>query len=131
MQSYLPSLEHVTRENTNFRTVLYTSKHMQLVTMSLPPGQDIGLEMHHLDQFFRCESGSGVAFIDGKEYPLTDGSSIIIPEGTEHNIINTGNTDLKLYTIYAPPNHKDGTVHMTKADAEHDDEHFDGTTSVA
>lgn len=98
--------------------------------MSLPPGEDIGLEMHHLDQFFRCESGTGVALVGGKEYPLTDGSSIIIPEGTEHNIKNTGDTDLKLYTIYAPPNHKDGTVHKTKAEAESDNERFDGILST-
>lgn len=129
MKSYFSSLEQSTQNNTNFRQVLYTGKHMQLVAMHLAPGEDIGLEKHALDQFFRCESGSGIAVIAGKEVALVDGSAIIIREGAEHNIINTGTTDLKLYTIYAPPNHKDGTVHRTKTESEHDNEHFDGTTS--
>ncbi len=131
MNNYLPSLEHRTQENTHFRHVIYTSTHMQLVLMHLNPGEEIGVETHDVDQFFRCESGQGVAIVSDKEHALTDGAAIIIPGGLVHNIKNTGDTALKLYTIYAPPHHKDGTIHHSASDAANDTEHFDGITSDA
>ncbi|MDP3994192.1 MAG: cupin domain-containing protein [Candidatus Doudnabacteria bacterium] len=130
MNGYIDNIEKITLENENFRKVLYTAKHSQLVVMSLKPGEEIGEEIHDLDQFLRIESGNGRAVLDGKETPISDGTAIIVPAGTRHNIINTSSSDrLKLYTIYSPPNHRDGTVHVIKADAEADDEHFDGHTT--
>lgn len=124
------NIEKSTIENTNFRKVLYTGKNSQLVLMSLKPKEDIGVETHDdVDQFFRIESGKGKAIINGNEYELSNGISIIVPAGSEHNLINTGSDDLKMYTIYSPPNHQDGTIHATKKDALGDKEHFDGKTT--
>jgi len=131
-KGFIIDIEKESLENTHFRKVLYTAEHMQLVLMSLLPGEDIGKEVHKShDQFIRVEAGEGVAYINGAETPISDGSAIVIPAGAEHNVRNTGNTALKLYTLYAPPEHKDGTVHKTKEDAErnHADDHFDGKIS--
>lgn len=117
-------IETDTLENTDFRRVLFTTKHSQLVLMSIQPGEDIGEEIHGVDQFFRFEAGVGKVVAGGKTQPIKDGDSITIPSGTKHNIINTGDEPLKLYSIYSPPNHKAGTVHKTKADVT--EEQFDG-----
>ena len=122
MKPYSENIEKLTLENKNFRKVLYTGPHSQLVLMSLLPGEDIGIEVHHVDQFFRFESGTGKSVIDGVTYPVSDGTAVIIPAGAEHNIINTGSTAMKLYTVYSPANHIDGRVHVTKADAIADEE---------
>lgn len=131
MKGYNANIEKDTIENTNFRKVLYTGKHSQLVLMSLKPNEDIGMEVHEEnDQFFRFEKGEGKCIIDGNEYALADGSVIIVPAGAEHNIINTSSTeDLKLYTIYSPAHHKDGIVRATKEEAEKNEEDFDGVTT--
>jgi len=106
--------------NADFRRVIYTGAHMQLVLMSLEPGEDIGLETHEdTDQFFRVEAGNGVVSIDGQETVIETDSGIVVPAGARHNVTNTGTKPMRLYTIYAPPHHEDGTVHHTKADAEH------------
>jgi len=123
------NIEEETLENDFFRKVLYTGKNLQLVVMSLKPGEDIGLETHDNDQFFRFENGEGKVIINDNEYDVEDGSGIIVPADSEHNIINTGKSDLKLYTIYAPPHHKDKTIHKTKIDAETDKEKFNGLTT--
>lgn len=118
MTGYTVDLETSTLENTKFRKVLYTAQHSQLVLMTLPVGEDIGLETHpEHDQFIRVEAGSAKALLNGEEHELTDGWAVVIPAGTEHNIINTGSDELKLYTLYTPPEHPDGTEHATKADA--------------
>ncbi len=115
MKGFNANIEQLTLANENFRKVLYTSTHMQLVLMSLLPGQEIGEEIHkENDQFFRFEQGTGKCVIDGNEYVVTDGDAIIIPSGAKHNVINTGVDALKMYTIYAPPHHKDGIVRATK-----------------
>ncbi len=130
MKGYVENIEALAKENNNFRKVLYTAKHSQLVVMSLNVGEDIGEEIHQLDQFLRVESGVGKAVLDGISHDIADGSAIVVPAGAKHNIINTGNVKMKLYTLYSPPNHLDGTVHKTKADAEADEgEHFDGKTT--
>ncbi len=131
MKGYVANIEQISLANENFRQVLYTAKNSQLVLMSLEPGQDIGAEVHQLDQFIRCESGIGKAILDGIEYNLSNGFVVVVPAGAKHNIINTSNDKaMKLYTLYSPPNHQDGTVHPTKADAEQDEgEHFDGQTT--
>ena len=133
MKGFNANIEKETLENTNFRKVLYTGKHSQLVLMSLKPNEEIGMEVHpDNDQFFRFEKGVGKCIIDGNEYALEDGSAIIVPAGAEHNIINTSGTeDLKLYTIYSPAHHKDGIVRATKEEAEkkENDEEFDGVTT--
>jgi mannose-6-phosphate isomerase-like protein (cupin superfamily) len=129
-KGYVKDVEKIAVKNTNFRQVLYTAPHCQLVVMSLKPKEDIGAEVHTLDQFFRVEAGSGVAVLDGVRTPIKEGFAIVVPAGTNHNIINTGKVPLKLYTIYAPPNHPDGLIHHTRAEAmadEHD--HFDGKLS--
>ncbi|HRY60373.1 MAG TPA: cupin domain-containing protein [Patescibacteria group bacterium] len=125
------NIEKDTLENSNFRKVLYTAKHSQLVLMALKPSEDIGMEVHpDNDQFFRFEAGVGKAIIDGNEYELANGSVIIVPAGAQHNIINTSATDeLKLYTIYSPAHHKDRVVRATKAEAEADSPEFDGATT--
>jgi mannose-6-phosphate isomerase-like protein (cupin superfamily) len=110
--------------------VLYTAKNCQLVLMALKPQEDIGEEVHQLDQFFRVESGSGEAVLAGVRTAISDGFAVLVPAGTRHNIINTGAEPLKLYTLYAPPNHRDGVIHHTRAEAEADSEHFDGKTSA-
>ena len=131
MKGYVTNIEKDSLGNEYFRKVLYTDKNMQLVLMSLKPGEDIGEEVHQLDQFIRVEAGTGTAVLDGVEHSLADGSVIIVPQGTRHNIINLGATSMKLYTLYAPPNHKDGTIHKTKADAQADkNDEFDGVTSA-
>ena len=127
-EGFTQNIENLSIENTDFRQVLYTAKHCQLVVMSLKPGEDIGMETHPVDQFFRVEKGSGHVFINGSKTAITAGSGIIVPAGAEHNIV-AGNTSLKLYTIYSPPHHKDGTVHKTKANAKTDTEHYNGDTT--
>ena len=127
MKGYIAHIEEATKENTDYRRVLYTAKHSQLVLMSLKSGEEIGEEVHHLDQFLRFESGQGKAIIDGVEHKVKDGDAVVVPKGARHNIVNTGSGDLKLYTLYSPPNHKDGTVQATKAD-EYEEE-FDGVTT--
>jgi mannose-6-phosphate isomerase-like protein (cupin superfamily) len=130
MKGYVTNIEKDSLENSNFRQVLYTARNSQLVLMSLKPGEEIGMEMHTLDQFFRVEKGEGKAVLDGVEHKIEDGSAIIIPAGTNHNIINTSqDREMKLYTIYSPPNHKDGVRHATREQAEADEEHFDGKTT--
>lgn len=130
MIGFNDNIEKSTIENQNFRKVLYTGKNSQLVLMRLAPREDIGEEVHDVDQFFRIEAGEGKAILDGNEYTVEDGSAIVVPAGATHNIINASkDADLKLYTIYSPPNHKDGTVHVTKAEGEAHEEHFDGITS--
>ena len=129
MKGYITNIEHDSLENENFRKVLYTTNNSQLVLMSLLPGEDIGEEIHDVDQFLRVEKGSGKAILNGVEQKIEDGSSIVVPAGVKHNIINGGTESMKLYTLYTPPHHKDGTVHQTKAIAEADDEHFDGKIS--
>lgn len=130
MKGYIVNIEEATRENENFRKVLYTAKNSQLVLMSLKPGEEIGEEVHQLDQFLRCESGQGKAVLDGVEHEVVDGTAVVVPAGARHNIINmSADDDLKLYTVYSPPNHRDGVVHKTKEKAEADEEEFDGTTS--
>ena len=132
MKGYVANIEKASLENDNFREVLYTDKNLQLVVMSLKPGEDIGAEVHQLDQFIRCEAGEGKAILDGAEHALSNGFVIVVPAGAMHNIINTStDKEMKLYTLYAPPNHKDGTIHRTKAEAETDEEHFDGKTTEA
>ena len=130
-KGFSADIEKNTIDNANFRKVLYTGKNMQLVLMSLKPGEDIGEEVHSdVDQFFRIESGTGKAKINDKEYKLSNGISIIIPAGAKHNVINDGKKELKVYSIYSPPQHKDGVVHKTKERAMEDEgEHFDGKTT--
>ncbi len=130
MKGYVINLEKDTLENEDFRRVLYTAKNCQLVLMSLKPGEEIGMEVHQLDQFLRFEKGNGKAILDGVEYDISDGFAVVVPAGTNHNIINTSETEvLKLYTVYAPPEHKDGVIRHTKEEAEANEEHFDGITT--
>lgn len=131
MKGFNDNIEELTLENDNFRKVLYTASHSQLVLMSLKPNEDIGLEVHgDNDQFFRFESGRGRVIIDGNEYEVKDGSAIVVPAGAEHNVVNTsGGEALKLYTIYSPAHHKDGVVRATKAEAEADSPEYDGQNS--
>lgn len=129
MKGYVGDIEKETLDNNNFRKVLYTASYMQLVVMSIPAGEDIGEEIHGQDQFIRVEAGEARAVLDGVEHALRDDGVTVIPAGTKHNIINTGDEPLKLYSIYATPHHEDGTVHATKADAEHDHEEFLGDTT--
>lgn len=131
MKGFYTNIEEDTIANNDFRKVLYTGKHTQLVLMSLAPGTEIGSEVHKdNDQFFRFEAGSGKVVIDGNEYVVSDGSAIVVPAGSEHNVINTSdNTALKMYTLYSPPHHKDGIVRPTREAADADDEHFDGVTT--
>jgi mannose-6-phosphate isomerase-like protein (cupin superfamily) len=131
MMGFHSNIEKDTLENKNFRKVLYTAKHSQMVLMSLLPKEEIGMEVHpDNDQFFRFEQGQGKCIIDGNEYSVSDGSAIIVPAGAEHNIINTSDVlELKLYTIYSPAHHKDGIVRTTKKETENDTEEFDGQTT--
>ena len=123
MSGFHTNIEAQTLTNTNFRKVLYTAPHSQLVLMSLLPNEEIGMEVHpDVDQFFRFESGQGMAILDGEEISLSNGDVVLVPAGTNHNIINISAVEpLKLYTVYSPPNHPDGTVHATKAEAENDE----------
>ena len=130
MKGYIVNIEKITKENNNFRKVLYTAKNSQFVVMSINPKEDIGEETHDLDQFIRIEEGRGKAVLNDVETDIEDNYAIVIPAGTKHNIINTSEEkSLKLYTIYSPPNHRDGVIHPTKKDAESDEEHFDGKTT--
>lgn len=120
MAGYVTDIEKATKENEYFRKVLFTAGHSQLVVMTLKPGEEIGLEVHHdLDQFIRIEEGQGKVVLNGKEQAVEDDWAIVIPAGTEHNVVNTSSSDkLKLYTVYSPPQHPDGTIHKTKAEAD-------------
>lgn len=129
MKGFVQDIEDLTVKNAEFRQVLYTAKHCQLVVMSLEPKGEIGEEVHTLDQFFRIEDGAGVAVLDGVRTAIRAGFAVVVPSGTTHNIINTGSGPLKLYTLYAPPNHRDGIVHHSREEAEADTEHFDGKTT--
>jgi len=131
MKGFHTNIEKDTLENKNFRKVLYTAKHSQLVLMTLKPKEEIGMEVHpDNDQFFRIENGAGKCIIDGSEYELSDGVAIVVPAGAQHNVINTSDTEeLKLYTIYSPAHHKDGIVRATKEEAEAHEAPFDGATS--
>jgi len=131
MKGYVDNIEKLTLENTNFRKVLYTAKNSQLVLMSLKPGEEIGEEIHTLDQFLRIEKGTGKAVLNGVEHEISDGSAVVVPAGMPHNFINISpDAELKLYTIYSPPEHLDGIVHAIKADAVADTtDHFDGKTT--
>lgn len=130
MKGYVTDIEKDTIENDHFRKVLYTAAYTQLVVMSIPPGEDIGEEVHGQDQFLRIEAGEGVAVLNGEEHAIKDGSAVVVPASTRHNIKNTSSTEaLKLYSLYSPPHHEDGVVHATKADAEADHEEFMGETS--
>ena len=132
MKGYNDNIEELTLANSDFRRVLYTGRHLQLVLMTLQPGDEIGSEVHDgRDQFFRFEEGEGVVDIDGVEHPVEDGSGVIVPSGARHNVRNIGTVPLKLYSIYGPPEHLDGAVQATKAEANrrHHDEEWDGKTS--
>lgn len=130
MKGFKGNIEQLTLENDNFRKVLYTAQHLQLVLMSLEVGEDIGSETHeNNDQFFRFESGEGKCIIDNNEYHVAEGDAIVVPAGAKHNVVNTGTTAFKMYTIYGPPNHQDGTLRKTKMDAESKCEVFDGKTT--
>lgn len=130
MKGFVDNIEKLTEENSNFRQVLYTGKHMQLVLMTLQPGEDIGEEVHEgHDQFFRIETGAGEVQIDGVSSPVKADDGVIVPGGALHNVVNTGSTPLQLYTIYGPPEHKEGTIHATKTEAEAGEAHFDGATT--
>ena len=130
MNGFVDNIEDLTLGNKDFRRVVYTGKHTQLVLMSLRKGEEIGEEVHDdRDQFFRVEKGKGEVVIDGDRHKIRRDDAIVVPAGARHNVINTGDKSLKLYTLYAPPEHKDGTVHHTKAEAEEQEEHFDGVTT--
>ncbi|MFA6459291.1 MAG: cupin domain-containing protein [Candidatus Paceibacterota bacterium] len=130
MKGYITNIEKLSLENTNFRKVLYTAENSQLVLMSLLPGEEIGEEVHDVDQFFRIEKGTGTAILSDIPHNLADGSVIIVPAGTKHNVINTGDGEMKLYTLYMPPHHKDGVIHKTKTEGETDtSDEFDGKTT--
>jgi len=128
-KGFVKDIEVIATKNDDFRRVLYTTKQCQLVVMALKPKEEIGMEAHKSDQFFRVEAGSGVVVINDVRTALQAGFAVIIPGGSQHNIINTGKVPMKLYTIYAPPNHRDGVIHHTRKEAEADDEHFDGKTT--
>ena len=130
MKGFIADIKDLTEQNTDFRRVLYTGKKMQLVLMALQPGEEIGEEVHKdRDQFFRIEEGEGEVVIDGKRTPVEEDHAIIVPAGARHNLINSGDKPLLLYTLYAPPEHRDGLVQKTKKDAEEQEEHFDGKTT--
>lgn len=130
MKGFVDDIEKLTEENTDFRRVLYTGKNLQLVLMTLRPGEEIGAEVHEdRDQFFRVETGEGEISIDGNVSGVRSDMAMIVPAGARHNVRNTGNEPLKLYTIYGPPEHVDGVVRATKAEAEASEEHFDGRTT--
>ena len=132
MKGYVENIEDVTVANEDFRRVLYTGRHLQLVLMTLPPGCDIGEEVHEdRDQFFRIEQGRGTITIDGEANEVEDDFAIIVPAGARHNVVASGDAPLKLYTLYGPPEHRDGVVHKTKEQAERDhaNDHWDGETT--
>jgi Mannose-6-phosphate isomerase len=130
MKGYFSHLEDEVKKNSNFRKVLYTGHHSQLVLMSLLAGEEIGMEVHpDNDQFFRFDQGEGKVIVDGNEYEVKDGDAVLVPAGAEHNVINTGSEPLRFYTIYSPPHHKDGIVRETKKEAEEQMAEFDGETT--
>src|SRR5690606_5332113 len=130
MKGYVDDIEEVTERNEHFRQVLYTGAHLQLVLMTLQPGEEIGEETHDdRDQFFRFEAGEGEVRIDGVTHEVEADFAVIVPAGARHNVINTGDEPLKLYTLYGPPEHRDGVVHRSKAEADASEEHFDGKTT--
>lgn len=130
MKGFIDNIEKLTEENADFRQVLYTGHNLQLVVMSIEPGDEIGEEVHDdRDQFFRIEAGEGEISIDGVAHKVKADDGIIVPQGALHNVTSTGTVPLKLYTIYGPPEHLDGTIHKSCADAEHEHEHFDGKTT--
>lgn len=124
MTPFKGDIEELTHKNTNFRQVIFTGSHSQLVLMSLAPGEEIGLEVHnHVDQFFRFEEGEGKVIIDEEQYQVKNGDAVVVPASSQHNVINTGKEELKLYTIYSPPQHPDGTIHKTSQEAFAAEEH--------
>ena len=124
MEFYVKNIEDDTIENDNFRKVLFTGPQSQLVVMSLLPDEDIGAEVHHdIDQFIRIEQGEGKAVLDGQEFEIEDDFAVVVPAGTEHNIINTSTEKMRLYTVYSPAEHKEGTIHKTKEEAMADEHH--------
>jgi mannose-6-phosphate isomerase-like protein (cupin superfamily) len=127
MKGFVTNIEKATLENENYRKVLYTTHNCQLVLMCIQPGDEIGAEVHDLDQFIRVEQGKCEVHLDGVVHNMEDDFAVVIPKGVNHNVINTGDQPLKVYSIYTPPEHKDGTIHQTKADEK--EEHFDGVTS--
>jgi mannose-6-phosphate isomerase-like protein (cupin superfamily) len=127
MKGYKINLERSTKENTDYRRVLYTSQNLQLVLMNISPGEEIGEEVHDLDQFIRLEEGVGIVILDDEVFDIRDDDAVIIPKGVAHNIKNTGSVGLKFYTLYSPPEHKDGIVHRNKIDEKED--HYDGKTT--
>lgn len=130
MKGFIQDIEALTEGNADFRRVLYTGAHLQLVLMALRPGEAIGEEVHpDRDQFFRVETGEGEAWIDGVRTGIKSGDGVVVPAGARHNLVNTGAGPLKLYTLYGPPEHRDGVVRATKAEAEAQEEHFDGRTT--
>lgn len=129
MKGFAQNIESLAVDNADFRRVLYTARHCQLVVMALKANEEIGAEVHELDQFFRVVEGSGEAVLDGVRTAIRAGFAVMVPAGAKHNIINTSDVPLKLYTLYSPPNHRDGIVHRTRAEAEEDTEHFDGKTT--
>ena len=129
MKGFVQDIAAMAGANDDFRRVVYTAAHCQLVLMALGPTEEIGEEIHDVDQFFRIESGLGAVIVDTIRSPLKAGSAIVVPAGARHNIVNTGSAPLKLYSLYAPPHHRDGVVHPRRADAQADQEHFDGRTT--
>lgn len=128
MKGFIANIEELTEKNADFRRVLYTGKNLQLVLMAIQPGGEIGEEVHNdRDQFFRVEKGTGQVEVDGNRTKIESDDAVVVPAGARHNILNTGDKPLRLYTLYAPPEHRDGTVHVTKAEAV--EEHFDGKTT--
>jgi mannose-6-phosphate isomerase-like protein (cupin superfamily) len=130
MKGFVGDIEKLTVENSDFRRVIYTGRNLQLVLMSIAPGEDIGEEVHDdRDQFFRVESGKGEVRIDGTATAIEEDDAIVVPAGARHNVVNTGSEPLRLYTLYGPPEHRDKTVHVTRAEANASEEHFDGKTT--
>lgn len=130
MKGFVDDIEKRTVENDDFRRVLYTGRHIQLVLMTLQPGEEIGSEVHDDgDQFFRFEEGRGEVHIDDARHQVEDDDAVVVPAGARHNVVNTGDAPLRFYTVYGPPEHRDGVVHATKAEADAQEEHFDGRTT--
>lgn len=129
MKGFVQNIEAIATGNKAFRRVLYTAQHCQLVVMALKPQEEIGAEVHKLDQFFRVEEGQGEAVLDGVTTLIAAGFAVVVPAGARHNIVNTGTVPMKLYTLYSPPNHRDGVVHLTRGDALADSEKYDGKTT--
>jgi len=129
LKCYVKDLHSILLKNEDYRRVLYTAKHFQLVVMTLTPKEEIGVQVHGLDQFFRVEEGTGEALLDGVRTPIRPGFAVVVPAGTIHNIINSGAVPLRLFTLYAPPGHRDGVVHHTRIEADTDHQRFDGKTT--